>query len=72
MISAINEMWNCEVLEVFKSLIFDKRDLGRNQIILFVFFVWFLQLWWSKYWLDHFNYGPLELIWRKLTYSKTK
>ena len=57
---------------IFFGLIFDKWDLGRNQIILFVFFVWFLQLWWSKYWLDHFNYGPLELIWRKLTYFKTK
>ena len=57
---------------IFFGLIFDKGDLARNQIILFVFFVWFLQLWWSKYWLNHFTYGPLELVWRKLTYIKTK
>jgi len=57
---------------IFFGLIFDKGDLARNQIILFVFFVWLLQLWWSKYWLNHFTYGPLELVWRKLTYIKTK
>jgi len=29
-----------------------------------------LQMWWSKWWLSHFNYGPLEWLWRSLTYFK--
>lgn len=29
-----------------------------------------LQIWWSKVWLQHFNYGPLEWLWRSLTWFK--
>ncbi len=29
-----------------------------------------LQIWWSKWWLSRFNYGPLEWLWRSLTYFK--
>ena len=29
-----------------------------------------LVLFWSKPWLDHFRYGPLEWLWRCLTYGK--
>lgn len=31
---------------------------------------WILMLAWSKPWLDRFRYGPLEWIWRCLTYGK--
>jgi len=33
---------------------------------LFVPLVWLLMLAWSKPWLDHFHYGPLEWAWRSL------
>lgn len=29
-----------------------------------------LQTWFSKYWLQHFRYGPLEWLWRSATYWK--
>ncbi len=29
-----------------------------------------LQIWISKLWLQHFNYGPLEWLWRSLTFFK--
>ena len=29
-----------------------------------------IQIWWSKKWLQHFHYGPLEWIWRCLTFFK--
>ena len=53
---------------VLFGLIFEKGDLSRKEIILFVLFVWVIQLLWSKHWLDRFKYGPLEWVWRKLTY----
>jgi len=34
-------------------------------IVLIIF-----QMWLSKLWLKHFNYGPLEWLWRRLTYIK--
>ncbi len=30
--------------------------------------IWLLQFGWSKPWLDNFKFGPLEWIWRSLTY----
>ncbi|MGB3776233.1 MAG: DUF418 domain-containing protein [Leeuwenhoekiella sp.] len=32
--------------------------------------VFLLQIVWSKIWLDYFRFGPLEWIWRCLTYKK--
>ena len=50
------------------ATIFDKGDLGRSGIALFIFCVWVLQIWWSKAWLTHFRFGPAEWIWRSVTY----
>jgi len=33
-----------------------------------VFAVWAAMLLWSKAWLARFRYGPLEWLWRCLTY----
>lgn len=30
--------------------------------------IWALQLWWSPWWLSRFRFGPLEWVWRSLTY----
>ena len=38
----------------------------RWQAWLLVPLVWMLMLLWSKPWLDHFHYGPLEWVWRSL------
>lgn len=35
-----------------------------------VLVVWILQLWWSPLWLRHFRFGPLEWLWRTLTYRR--
>lgn len=32
--------------------------------------VWALQLWWSTWWLDRFCFGPLEWVWRSLSYGR--
>jgi uncharacterized protein len=38
----------------------------RWQAWLLVPTVWAIMLFWSKPWLDRFNYGPLEWVWRSL------
>ena len=50
------------------TVIFQKEDFTRKEILIFVFSIWAIQLMWSKIWLDNFRYGPMEWIWRKLTY----
>jgi uncharacterized protein len=34
--------------------------------------IWVLQLVVSPIWLKHFRFGPLEWLWRSLTYLKTQ
>jgi uncharacterized protein len=36
--------------------------------MLFVVAIWLLQLWLSPWWLSRFRYGPLEWVWRSLSY----
>ncbi len=43
-------------------------DLNRPQLYLVVLATWVVMLLWSKPWLDRFHYGPLEWLWRCLTY----
>lgn len=38
--------------------------------LLIVLGIWALQLWLSPIWLRHFRFGPLEWLWRSLTYWK--
>jgi uncharacterized protein len=45
-------------------------ELGRVELVGVVLFAWVLMLLWSKPWLEHFRYGPLEWLWRCLTYGK--
>ena len=42
----------------------------RWQQALIVGAVWVVQLWWSPIWLRRFRYGPLEWLWRTLTYGR--
>jgi len=45
-------------------------ELHRPGLLVIVLLGWVLMLAWSKPWLDHFRYGPLEWVWRCLTYGK--
>lgn len=44
--------------------------LNRPQLYLVVLLAWVVMLAWSKPWLARFRYGPLEWLWRCLTYWK--
>lgn len=48
--------------------------LGATMGVVYVIFialaVFAFQVFYSHWWLKHFNYGPLEWIWRQLTYGK--
>jgi len=45
-------------------------EVERSGQILIVFGVWLLQMVISPVWLKYFRYGPLEWLWRSLTYMK--
>ncbi|MFA6985331.1 MAG: DUF418 domain-containing protein, partial [Arenimonas sp.] len=42
--------------------------MGRAWQVLFVAVVISLQLAWSHWWLARFRYGPMEWLWRAITY----
>jgi len=42
-------------------------ELSRAQLWLVVIVMWGIMLTWSKPWLDRFEYGPLEWLWRTLS-----
>jgi uncharacterized protein len=42
-------------------------ELSRAQLWLVVIAMWAIMLAWSKPWLDRFEYGPLEWLWRSLS-----
>jgi uncharacterized protein len=44
--------------------------IGYSYVLLIVLGVYFLQVLFSTLWLQYFNYGPLEWIWRMFTYGK--
>ena len=45
-------------------------ELTRPQLYLVALLTWVLMLAWSKPWLERFRYGPLEWLWRCLTYRR--
>ncbi len=45
-------------------------ELNRPQLYIVVVLAWIVMLAWSKPWLERYNYGPLEWLWRCLTYRK--
>jgi uncharacterized protein len=42
--------------------------LERHELFYVVAAIWVLELAWSPVWLKHFRFGPLEWLWRSLTY----
>ena len=45
-------------------------ELNRPELYLVTALTWVLMLAWSKPWLERYRYGPLEWLWRCLTYGK--
>jgi len=44
--------------------------LQRYEVYLVVLAIWIVQIIWSHIWLNYFQYGPFEWVWRQLTYWK--
>ncbi|MFK7790122.1 MAG: DUF418 domain-containing protein [Phycisphaeraceae bacterium] len=44
--------------------------MSRAELLIVVLGVWALQLLWSPWWLSRHERGPMEAVWRKLTYPK--
>ncbi|UVI39288.1 DUF418 domain-containing protein [Qipengyuania spongiae] len=45
-------------------------EFTRGELYMVMLVAWVLMLAWSKPWLDRFRYGPLEWLWRCLTYQR--
>lgn len=45
-------------------------QLERHQLYYIVAAIWVLQLAWSPWWLNRYQFGPAEWLWRSLTYGK--
>jgi len=45
-------------------------NIGPAIFFPIAFGIYFLQIVYSNWWLKYFNYGPVEWIWRQLTYGK--
>ena len=45
-------------------------QLARHELYYVVFAIWIFQLVVSPIWLAHFRFGPLEWLWRSLTYGE--
>ena len=54
-------------ITVFATL-FEKSEMSRTGVWLFIICVWTVQILWSKAWLTRFRFGPIEWIWRCATY----
>ncbi|MDX2049061.1 MAG: DUF418 domain-containing protein [Chitinophagaceae bacterium] len=44
--------------------------LERYELYIYTGIVWVIQIIWSHIWLRYFRFGPLEWLWRSLTYWK--
>ncbi|MEE3072717.1 MAG: DUF418 domain-containing protein, partial [Actinomycetota bacterium] len=54
-------------ITVFATL-FEKSEMSRTGVWLFIICVWGVQILWSKAWLTRFRFGPIEWMWRCATY----
>ena len=45
-------------------------QLERYQQVLFTIAVWLVLIVFSNVWMSRFRFGPLEWLWRSLTYGK--
>ena len=45
-------------------------SFSRAQLYIVVFAIWVFQLFFSQWWLERYRFGPLEWLWRALTYGE--
>lgn len=45
-------------------------QMGAASALLLVVLVYFFQALFSSFWLSHFRFGPLEWLWRSITYDR--
>ena len=58
-------------LIIFSSLGFSYYEKGSPSVLIgIVVFIYLLQITFSKTWLKHFYFGPLEWLWRCISYFK--
>lgn len=48
--------------------LFEKTSPGLNMLLTIPVFI--IQVLFSKWWLNYFNYGPVEWLWRSLTFGE--
>ena len=64
------------VQNVISFFVFSGAGLGLYNTMHPAFYVglaigvYILQVIFSKWWLNHYNYGPVEWLWRQLSYGK--
>ncbi len=44
-------------------------ELQRWMLYVVVLVIWIFQLWFSPWWLERYKFGPVEWVWRYLTYG---
>lgn len=44
--------------------------IERYEMYYIVFLIWIILIVWSHFWLRYFRFGPIEWLWRSLTYWK--
>ncbi|MFP6615738.1 MAG: DUF418 domain-containing protein, partial [Candidatus Hydrogenedentota bacterium] len=47
-------------------------ELARWQLYPIMLAIWGFQLWFSPWWLSRHQFGPVEYVWRKLTYGRSR
>ena len=48
------------------------NELARHQLYSIVLAEWVVLLWFSNWWLGRYQFGPLEWLWRSLTYGRVQ
>jgi uncharacterized protein len=46
------------------------NQIGPAVEMLLAFVIYTLQVLWSRWWFTRFAYGPMEWLWRALTYGR--
>lgn len=46
------------------------NELARHELYIIVAGEWIVSIWFSAWWLQRYRFGPLEWLWRSLTYRQ--
>ncbi|MDK2977789.1 MAG: uncharacterized protein PWP52_503 [Bacteroidales bacterium] len=65
--SSLKPVDHKERIQILDILFFDAL-FGFILILTFVIFI--IQIFFSRFWLNRYYYGPFEWLWKSLTYKK--